>query len=114
AADRLVDAEGPRPHARGLAQLAAAAELVAQVVGQRAQVGPLRTADEDAHVEQRALGRLHPGPERGQPRLVDVDLARGALDLLAGAGQFVEPLAVDLARRIHRRRLLDEADEAAQ
>ena len=55
---RFLDAEGAHPDALQFAQVPAAAQLLAQVVRQRAQIGSLRAAHEDAHVERLAGGRF--------------------------------------------------------
>ena len=82
--------------------MAAAAELRADVVAERADVGALGAADGEARV--------------GDAELVDaegedVDEARLALDLLALASHLVEWDAVDLDRGDHRRNLEDVSGE---
>src|SRR5438445_750784 len=104
-ADRLVDPERSDAYPSQLAQVGAAAEPGAEIVRQRTQVRPLGAADEDA-----AVGRL----EERHARLVHVHRARHALHLLARSRQLVQALSLDLARRVHRRRLLDEAHEREQ
>ena len=86
-------------------EVAAAAELRADVVAERADVGALGAADGEARV--------------GDAELVDaegedVDEARLALDLLALAGHLVERDAVDLDRGDHRRNLEDVAGEVGR
>src|SRR5439155_25448437 len=102
---RILQPERSHPRSLQLAQVRAAPDLLPQIVRQRAQVGSFRAAHEDARIRR---------TEPEEPRFVDVDLPRLALHLLAGARQLVEPPAVDLARRVHGRRLLHQADEVAQ
>ena len=82
-----------------------AAEPRPEIVRERPQVGSLRAPDEDSGV-----GRL----EERQPGLVDVHRARNAFHFLARAGQLVQPFPFHLACGIHRRGLLDQADEGAE
>ena len=56
------------------------------------------------------VGRRQPG----QADAVDFDAAGFPLHFDAGAGQLVEPLPVHLYRAVHRRHLVDDADERLQ
>ena len=103
--DCLLDSERSDAQPPQVAQVRADAEALAEIVGERSQVGSLRATNENAGVRW---------IEAGQARLLDVDGARLALDLLARPGQLVEALPLDLARRVHRRSLQDEPDEPAQ
>ena len=85
-------------------QVGAAAERLADVFAERADVGALAAADVD-----RPAGR----PRRRRRRIAWIVTRRArALDLDAGARVFVQRLAVVLQRRVHRRHLVDRAGEA--
>src|SRR5205085_10677498 len=103
--DCLFDSERSDAQPPQVAQVHADPEALAEIVGERAQVGSLRATNENARVRW---------IEAGQARLLDVDGGRLAFDLLARPGQLVESLPLDLARRVHRRSLQDDPDEPAQ
>ena len=101
----LLDAEATRSRAPQPAQVRAAAERLADVLGQHADIGAF--AANDAQPQGRAF-------ERGELQYRDADAARRALHLLAAARQSIERRALVLQRRIHRRHLLDLAAKALQ
>ena len=88
-------------------QVRAAAQRLADVLGQRADVGALAAGASIAAPASVTVPGDH----------VDawiVTRARRALDLDAGAGVFVQRLAVVLERGVHRRHLVDRAGERAR
>ena len=101
----LFHAEPAHRQAPELGDVRAAAERLADVVRQTANIGALGAGDLDLDPVAR---------EVQQPDRVQGHPARLALDLDAGAGKLVERLALVLEGRIHRRHLLDLALETAQ
>src|SRR6185437_14040199 len=87
------------------AERGAAAQRPADVRGERADVGSLGAFDRD--------GKPRP-LEREAPDGMDLDVARGAFDLLARTRVLVEPAAVHVQRRVHRRRLALMSDERGE
>src|SRR5206468_7959114 len=84
-------------------EMGTATERSADVFAERADVGALAAAHVDIPQIRLAVDDAN---------RIDAHRARGALDLDAGAGVFVQRLAVALEGRVHRRDLLDHADEA--
>ena len=88
-----------------LCQVSTAAEFLAQVVGQRADVGAGRALYLHREEGVIPLQKL---------QAVNLHPARLAGDFLALPGQLVEALSPYLDGRIHRRHLLDDAPELLQ
>ena len=82
-----------------------AAERLSDLVGQRADVGSLAATHADTHPRQVVFHDLH---------FVNVDQRLAYGDLLAGAGQFVGPCAVDLLGRVDGRGLEPLAGERGE
>ena len=101
----LLLAEGPSLQAAQGAHMAAAAQALADILNQSADVGAFRAA----HLQFHAL--LLQGK---QPQFSDDDPARRPLYLKPLARQLVEALPLVLKRRVHGRDLLDLATEVRQ
>src|SRR5690606_38633887 len=103
--DRVVDRQRADPLPAQRAQVRAATQALADVGGQRADVGALAAANPD---------RRAPGGEGKRVDRVNRHAPRGALDRYAGTRVLVQRTAVALERRVHRWHLLDRADEGGR
>src|SRR6266545_1864114 len=102
---RLQLPEGADGRAAQAGQVRQAAELPAEVGGQHPHIGAAGARHRDRRQRRRA------GLEAAQLQGVNDDRAWSALDRLAAARLEVQPLAVQLDRRDHRRDLLLRAEE---
>ena len=98
----VLDVELPGAEAAQRREMAAATELLADVVAEGAHVGALRAGNGEPGVRD---------AEFVDPHRIDVHEARVAGDLLALAGHLVKGDAADLDRGNHRRDLEDVAGE---
>ncbi|MNM98422.1 hypothetical protein D3C81_1109530 [compost metagenome] len=104
-ADGLLQAERPGLGAAQFGDVRSAAQRLAEILDQSANVGALA-----AGYRQIGKRRL----ETGQLKTFNSNRTRLALHYLAGTRQLVQRLAIALERRVHRRYLLDWPPKARQ